>query len=114
MTGSTVAIASASKASKKVATPTMIRVLTCHHEVGSRSSRATMLSTDDAWLGLALTMFPSPLFLRMMRWLCLVALPYVGNFSSRAALLKQMSFRTCSSSGTRSMKCAASSIDSKG
>src|SRR6516162_7884355 len=46
MTGSTDAIASASKASKKVATPTMIRALTCRHEVGRRSSRATMSSTD--------------------------------------------------------------------
>src|SRR5882724_10021722 len=47
MTGRTDAIASASKASKKVATPTMIRALTCHHEVGRRSSRATMSSTDE-------------------------------------------------------------------
>src|SRR5262249_26666091 len=47
MTGSTDAIASASKASKKVATPTMMRALTCHHEVGRRSSRATMSSTGE-------------------------------------------------------------------
>src|SRR5262249_54639556 len=59
MTGSTDAIASASKASKKVATPTMIRTLTCHHEVGRRSSRATMSSTDARVP--ATSMFPSPL-----------------------------------------------------
>jgi hypothetical protein len=47
MTGRTDAMASASKASKKVATPTMIRVLICHHEVGKRSSRATMRSTAE-------------------------------------------------------------------
>ena len=47
-TGRTVAMASASKASKKVATPTMMRVLTCHHEVGSRSIRATTSSTEPA------------------------------------------------------------------
>src|SRR4051794_12698016 len=47
-TGRTVAIAMASKASKNVATPTMIRVFTCHHEVGSRSIRATTLSTAPA------------------------------------------------------------------
>src|SRR3954462_10409286 len=46
--GSTVAMAMASKASKNVATPTMIRVFTCHHEVGSRSIRATTLSTAPA------------------------------------------------------------------
>ena len=58
MTGSTDAIASASKASKKVATPTMIRAFTCHHEVGRRSSRATMSSTDARVP--ATSMFPSP------------------------------------------------------
>jgi hypothetical protein len=47
MTGSTDAIANASKASKKVATPTMMRALTCHHEVGRRSSRATTSSTEE-------------------------------------------------------------------
>src|ERR1041384_2124159 len=55
-TGRTVAIAMASNASKNVATPTMIRVLTCHHEGGSRSIRATTLSTaraeaDPGWGG---------------------------------------------------------------
>src|SRR5919109_751071 len=58
MTGSTDAIASASKASKKVATPTMMRALTCHHEVGRRSSLATMSSTDERVP--APSMFPSP------------------------------------------------------
>src|SRR6516165_963970 len=63
MTGSTDAIASASKASKKVATPTMIRALTCHHEMGRRSSRATMSSTDARVP--ATPMFSSPwLFFR--------------------------------------------------
>src|SRR5262245_30706919 len=62
MTGSTDAIASASKASKKVATPTMIRALTCHHEVGRRSSRATMSSTDVR--APATSMFPSLGFFR--------------------------------------------------
>ena len=47
MTGRTDAIANASKASKKVATPTMMRALTCHDEEGRRSSRATMSSTDE-------------------------------------------------------------------
>ena len=59
MTGSTVAIASASKASKKVATPTMIRVFTCHHEVGRRSSRATMSSTEERPLVTAMASLPS-------------------------------------------------------
>src|SRR5262245_45735691 len=45
-TGSTLAIASASNASKKVATPTMMRALTCHHDVGRRSSRATTSAVD--------------------------------------------------------------------
>src|SRR5262249_58939650 len=31
----------------KVATPTMMRALTCHHEVGRRSSRATISSTEE-------------------------------------------------------------------
>src|SRR5215467_9990368 len=44
MAGSTDAIASASKASKKVATPTMIRTFTCQAEVGRRSMRATTWS----------------------------------------------------------------------
>src|SRR5262245_38320103 len=47
MTGSTEAIANASKASKKVATPTMMRALTCHAEVGRRSRRATISSTEE-------------------------------------------------------------------
>src|SRR5262249_43579274 len=47
ITGSTEAIASASKASKKVATPTMIRTFTCQAEVGSRSMRATTPSAAD-------------------------------------------------------------------
>jgi hypothetical protein len=47
MTGRIEAIAKASKASKKVATPTMMRALTCHQEVGRRSSRATMSSADE-------------------------------------------------------------------
>ena len=55
-----VAIASASKASKNVATPTMIRVLTCHHEVGSRSMRATTLSTPPAAVAEPMLMPPSP------------------------------------------------------
>src|SRR5215467_12376912 len=42
----------------KVATPTTIRALICHHEVGSRSSRATMSSTDERVP--AASMFPSP------------------------------------------------------
>jgi hypothetical protein len=47
MTGRIDAIAKASKASKKVATPTMMRALTCHQEVGRRSRRATISSTDE-------------------------------------------------------------------
>src|SRR5262249_54762732 len=58
MTGSTDAIASASKGSKKVGAPARIRALTCHHEVGRRSSRATMSSTDARVP--ATSMFPSP------------------------------------------------------
>jgi len=59
-TGSTVAMAMASKASKNVATPTMIRVLTCHHDVGSRSIRATMLSTAPAGAAEPMLMASSP------------------------------------------------------
>src|SRR6185312_9454732 len=59
-TGSTVAMAMASKASKNVATPTMIRVLTCHHEVGSRSIRATTLSTALPGAAAPMLMVPSP------------------------------------------------------
>ena len=59
-TGSTVAMAMASKASKNVATPTMIRVLTCHHEVGSRSIRATTLSTAPAGAAEPMLMTSSP------------------------------------------------------
>src|SRR5215471_13287146 len=58
MTGRIDAITSASKASKNVATPTMIRALTCHHDVGRRSSRATILSTDARVV--AASMYPSP------------------------------------------------------
>ena len=47
-TGSTVAIAMASKASKKVATPTMIRVFMCHHAVGSRSILAAISPIEPA------------------------------------------------------------------
>src|SRR5580692_8645433 len=57
-------MANASKASKKVATPMMIRVRTCHHEIGMRSMRATtssMLPLPDAMLSLALIV-PSPSF----------------------------------------------------
>ena len=61
-TGSTVAMAMASKASKNVATPTMIRVLTCHHEVGSRSIRATTLSTAPAGAAEPMLMTSSPVF----------------------------------------------------
>ena len=46
MAGNTDAIARASKASKNVATPMMIRVLTCHHETGSLSTRATISSAE--------------------------------------------------------------------
>src|SRR6202451_433597 len=63
-TGSTKAMASASKASKNVATPMMIRVRTCHHEIGIRSIRATtssMLPPPGAMLSLALIV-PSPSF----------------------------------------------------
>src|SRR5580658_4774776 len=42
------AIASASNASKKVATPIMMRVLTCHQEIGRRSTRATISSALTA------------------------------------------------------------------
>src|SRR5580658_10143810 len=62
-TGSTKAMASASKASKKVATPMMIRVRTCHHEIGIRSMRATTSSMEPspgATLSLALIV-PSPI-----------------------------------------------------
>ena len=59
-TGSTVAMAMASKASKNVATPTMIRVLTCHHDVGSRSIRATTLSTAPAGAAEPMLMTSSP------------------------------------------------------
>ena len=59
-TGSTVAMAMASKASKNVATPTMIRVFTCHHEVGSRSIRATTLSTAPAGAAEPMLMTSSP------------------------------------------------------
>src|SRR5580704_5804693 len=62
-TGSTKAMASASKASKKVATPMMIRVRTCHHEIGIRSIRATTSSMEPspgATLSLALIV-PSPI-----------------------------------------------------
>ena len=59
-TGRTVAMAMASKASKNVATPTMIRVLTCHHEVGSRSIRATTLSTAPAGAAEPMLMTSSP------------------------------------------------------
>src|SRR5712691_11078076 len=62
MTGRIDAMTSASKASKKVATPTMIRALTCHHDVGRRSNRATISSTDERVL--AASMCPSPGFLR--------------------------------------------------
>ena len=56
-------MASASKASKNVATPMMIRALTCHHEIGSRSIRATTSPIDPlpaATASLALIV-PSPL-----------------------------------------------------
>jgi hypothetical protein len=46
-TGRTDAIASASKASKKVATPTMMRVLICQADGGRRSSRATIVSIEE-------------------------------------------------------------------
>src|SRR5437764_10672183 len=59
-TGRTVAMAMAAKASKNVATPTMIRVLTCHHEVGSRSIRATTLSTAPAGAAKLVLMMASP------------------------------------------------------
>src|SRR3954454_14610134 len=59
-TGRTVAIAMASKASKKVATPTMIRVLTCQDEVGSRSIRATTLSTAPAGAAEPMLIVSSP------------------------------------------------------
>src|SRR5436190_22629032 len=59
-TGSTVAMAMASNASKNVATPTMIRVFTCHHEVGSRSIRATTLSTAPAGAAEPMLMTSSP------------------------------------------------------
>src|SRR6202161_2791022 len=57
-------MASASKASKNVATPMMIRVRTCHHEIGIRSIRATTSSIEPppgAMLSLALIV-PSPSF----------------------------------------------------
>src|SRR5580700_10229276 len=63
-TGSTKAMASASNASKNVATPMMIRVRTCHHEIGMRSIRATTSSIEPppgAMLSLAL-IIPSPSF----------------------------------------------------
>jgi hypothetical protein len=44
MAGSTYAIESASKASKKVAVPTMMRVRICQDDSGSRSMRARMSS----------------------------------------------------------------------
>ena len=53
-------MAMASKASKNVATPTMIRVFTCHHEVGSRSIRATTLSTAPAGAAEPMLMTSSP------------------------------------------------------
>src|SRR3984957_15613428 len=67
-TGSTKAMASASKASKNVATPMMSRVRTCHHEIGIRSIRATTSSMlPGAMLSLALIdslplffLFPPP------------------------------------------------------
>ncbi len=65
-TGSTKAMANASNASKKVATPMMIRVRTCHHEIGIRSIRATtssMVPPPGAVLSLALIIIPSPIFL---------------------------------------------------
>ena len=46
--GRTEAIASASNASKNVATPIMMRVLTCHQETGSRSTRAAISSALTA------------------------------------------------------------------
>jgi hypothetical protein len=46
MAGRTEAIAKASKASKNVAVPMMTRVLTCHHDTGSRSMRATTCSAE--------------------------------------------------------------------
>src|SRR5580700_5695845 len=55
-------MANASKASKNVATPMMIRVRTCHHEIGIRSIRATTSSIEPppgAMLSPAL-MVPSP------------------------------------------------------
>ena len=42
--GRTEAIERASKASKNVAMPMIMRVLTCHHDIGSRSMRARIWS----------------------------------------------------------------------
>ena len=80
-TGSTVAMAMASKASKNVATPTMIRVLTCHHEVGSRSIRATTLSTAPAGAAEPMLMTSSPIdfaVILSMLYCCLSAAREAG------------------------------------
>src|SRR5580700_271678 len=62
-TGSTKAMASASNASKNVATPMMIRVRTCHHEIGIRSIRATTSSIEPPPGAMRSLIIPSPLFL---------------------------------------------------
>src|SRR3984885_4914653 len=66
-------MANASKASKNVATPMMIRVRTCHHEIGIRSIRATTSSIEPspgAVLSLTLIV-PPPIFF--------LPLPLVGK-----------------------------------
>src|ERR1700691_1832498 len=63
-TGKTKAMESASKASKNVATPMMIRALTCHNEIGRRSIRATtssMAPSPPAMLPVALIVCSPPL-----------------------------------------------------
>src|SRR5262249_30324339 len=62
ITRRTHAVPTPAKAAKKGATPAIIHALTCHHEVGNRSSRATMSSTDARVP--ATSMFPSPWLFR--------------------------------------------------
>src|ERR1051325_1051207 len=82
-TGRTVAMAMASNAWKNVATPTMIRVLTCHHEVGSRSIRATTLSTAPAGAAEPVLMTSSPDYFEEF-YQCYILLPQCGRLVSPA------------------------------